>query len=407
MFVAAFDRSGTCLWANGAQGTLVRPTALLVGPTGETLVFGMSYGPWGTVFLGSPNVPMTPGAFLSTYAVDGSLVNVKRTVKSGMIRNADWSGNEWLLCGALVGNDSLFDEAYVAVTQGSSGFIASTAIDGTINWLTQVQADSASTLFHCRQLESGLIMAVGVFYGDGYFGNDTIHGSAQERTFFLAAYEHDGALRWAHSIGSTALGRLNDMELTDQSQVCLMGQFSGSLTLGSASVQSLTSRDSFIAKLDTLGQCISIVHMGRTAMTSGGSMVCDGPGVISSFGYDSVLVIGPTLIPVSAIGLTDLFIARFDSITGFTGVQGDHVLESDLSIYPNPTTGHFTVQFAEPLMADSYYSVYDTMGRLLFQRPLPKGKETEEVDLSRYSKGTYVIKFSSPDGVRHERVAVE
>ena len=80
---------------------------------------------------------------------------------------------------------------------------------------------------------------------------------------------------------------------------------------------------------------------------------------------------------------------------------------SNFRIYPNPNTGHFTVQFADPLMAESYYSVYDTMGRLLFQRPLPKGKETEEVDLSRYSKGTYVIKFTSPEGVCFERVVLE
>jgi hypothetical protein len=73
-------------------------------------------------------------------------------------------------------------------------------------------------------------------------------------------------------------------------------------------------------------------------------------------------------------------------------------------IRPNPNTGQFTVEFADPLMADSYYSVYDTMGKLLFQRPLPQGKQTEEVDLTRFGAGTYVVRFTSKEGSCHERV---
>ncbi len=77
------------------------------------------------------------------------------------------------------------------------------------------------------------------------------------------------------------------------------------------------------------------------------------------------------------------------------------------TIRPNPNTGRFTVQFEDPLMAESYYSVYDAMGKLLLQRRVPPGAMVEEVDLSRFGSGTYVIKFTSPDGVCHERVVVE
>lgn len=76
-------------------------------------------------------------------------------------------------------------------------------------------------------------------------------------------------------------------------------------------------------------------------------------------------------------------------------------------IRPNPNTGRFTMQFADPLLAESYYSVYDTMGKLLVQRRLPTGATVEEVDLAGYGAGTYVVKVTSPDGVCHERVVVE
>ncbi len=76
-------------------------------------------------------------------------------------------------------------------------------------------------------------------------------------------------------------------------------------------------------------------------------------------------------------------------------------------IRPNPNTGHFTVEFTDPLAADSFYSVYDAVGKLLFQRPLAKGTESEEIDLSRFGAGTYLVRITSRDGVCNERVVVQ
>jgi len=76
-------------------------------------------------------------------------------------------------------------------------------------------------------------------------------------------------------------------------------------------------------------------------------------------------------------------------------------------IRPNPTAGRFTMDFVDPLRSDSFYSVYDSMGKLLYQRPLPSGATTEEVDLARFGKGVYLLKISDPEGVRTERVVVE
>ncbi len=76
-------------------------------------------------------------------------------------------------------------------------------------------------------------------------------------------------------------------------------------------------------------------------------------------------------------------------------------------VYPNPTTGRITVAFDDPLERDSFYSVYDAKGRLLYQRLLLPGREIEEIDLSRFGKGAYVLRFTLPDSVRHERVVVE
>lgn len=75
--------------------------------------------------------------------------------------------------------------------------------------------------------------------------------------------------------------------------------------------------------------------------------------------------------------------------------------------FPNPNAGQFTVAFSVPLTANSFYSVYDAVGKLLFQRPLAKGQESEEMDLSRFGSGTYLVRITSKDGVCNERVVVQ
>jgi hypothetical protein len=76
-------------------------------------------------------------------------------------------------------------------------------------------------------------------------------------------------------------------------------------------------------------------------------------------------------------------------------------------ILPNPTPGRITVDLPTALLPDSFYSVFDATGRLLYERPLPPGTTTTDIDLSRFGTGTYLLRITEPDGQRNERVVVE
>lgn len=115
---------------------------------------------------------------------------------------------------------------------------------------------------------------------------------------------------------------------------------------------------------------------------------------------------GATMIPSFVNDTVFNSIAVYNACDIITGVAPDVWRPKSLRVRPNPSAGRFTVQFADPLLAESYYSVYDAMGRLLYQRPLSQGQEAEEVDLSRYGQGTYLIKFTDRTGVCYERVVV-
>jgi hypothetical protein len=83
------------------------------------------------------------------------------------------------------------------------------------------------------------------------------------------------------------------------------------------------------------------------------------------------------------------------------------LLAPHVRIRPNPTPGRITMEFTEPVQRNSFYSVLDATGRLLYERPLPPGTIIEDIDLSRFGPGTYILRITDPDGQRNERVVVE
>lgn len=96
-----------------------------------------------------------------------------------------------------------------------------------------------------------------------------------------------------------------------------------------------------------------------------------------------------------------------DSCPLQVGMPPPTIQSRKVQVRPNPSAGRFTVHFEDPLSVDSFYSVYDNVGRLLYQRPLAPGKENEEIDLSRFGKGTYLLRLTSREGVCNERVVVQ
>ena len=116
---------------------------------------------------------------------------------------------------------------------------------------------------------------------------------------------------------------------------------------------------------------------------------------------------GATAYPVTFRDTVFDPMATLDLCAIVTDIADSRQSVRPTTIRPNPTTGHFTVEFPDPLTVDSFYSVYDAVGRLLFQRPLARGQEREEIDLSCFGRGTYLVRISNREGVCHERVVVQ
>ncbi|MEO0723482.1 MAG: T9SS-dependent M36 family metallopeptidase [Bacteroidota bacterium] len=74
-----------------------------------------------------------------------------------------------------------------------------------------------------------------------------------------------------------------------------------------------------------------------------------------------------------------------------------------LHLFPNPTTGRFALSLDQPLQEEVNIQLRSVDGRLLQQYSY-QSFQSEELDLSKYSSGVYILQFRTEEGVTTRRV---
>ena len=74
-----------------------------------------------------------------------------------------------------------------------------------------------------------------------------------------------------------------------------------------------------------------------------------------------------------------------------------------LRVFPNPTSGRFVLSLDQPIQEDVNIQLRSVDGRLLQQYNY-QSFQTEEIDLTNYSSGVYIIQFRTEEGVTTRRV---
>lgn len=80
-----------------------------------------------------------------------------------------------------------------------------------------------------------------------------------------------------------------------------------------------------------------------------------------------------------------------DTLTEITGINNAAEEETQVSMYPNPTTGLFTLWFNNPRGGEVYYTVTDLAGHQVKQGNELSSKNKVNVDLADQSNGVYFI----------------
>jgi hypothetical protein len=97
----------------------------------------------------------------------------------------------------------------------------------------------------------------------------------------------------------------------------------------------------------------------------------------------------------------NIFIAHFVPIPLTTNTFNT----VNISIYPNPNNGTFTVSGKNDFLVNSNLEIYDILGKLLFQQKLHKNET--EINLENFSKGIYIAKITTNDTILNSKICIE
>lgn len=258
----------------------------------------------------------------------------------------------------------------------------------------------------------------GAIFGEGEPGETTVTAAGIES--FVARYAPDGSLVWVRAFGGE--GNFNqagrDVAVTPDGGCVVVGNYVNETVLGEGEANETTlpalpdTGSSFVARFDPNGSLAWAKHGGGSVGTKVGQQVVVLPNgdlvVAGDFRPELVLGIGePAETTLTAVGLADLFLARFRGngtlvwARGFGSTKFDRVgglaLQPDGSILVFGRNGEaMTLGTGEPNQTTidtggGFLAAYTPDGRLIRARSLvDTGDALEPTGLAVFSDGSFV-----------------
>ncbi len=217
-----------------------------------------------------------------------------------------------------------------------------------LSWAAQIGGEASQNIADMHVTGEGSILVTGTFGGATDF--DPGQGTTEltpsgSNDVFLAKYTDAGILLWVKRIGGTNSEGVNDLQTDADGNVYLTGQYQGTPDMDPGQGTSLLLNfgliDCFLAKYDADGNYLWAKGIGGGFNEAGNALAVDASGNVCLTGYfaDTLdLNPGPFVFPVTSKGMTDVFIACYDSQGAFLwgksfgGSQED--AGSDLQIGP-------------------------------------------------------------------------
>ena len=235
---------------------------------------------------------------------------------------------------------------------------------------------------------------IGTYGGTITFASGTTLTSVGSTDAFVAKYDTSGTVQWARSIGGTGTDSGEDIATDSSGNVYVIGQYSGSVTIGSTTLTSAGSDDVFVAKYDTSGTVQWARSISGTGPDFGYGIATDSSGNVYVTGryLGGTVTFAPgTTLTNNITGSSDVFVAKYDTsgtvqwARGFGGQSSDSgygiATDSSGNVY---VTGKFrggSVTIGSTTLTGSdfdnaFVAKYDTSGTVQWARGI-SGQFTE------------------------------
>ncbi|HTB30599.1 MAG TPA: T9SS type A sorting domain-containing protein [Bacteroidia bacterium] len=411
IFLVKYNSSGNVLWVveGIVNGHLPYGYAVNTSREGNVYITGtfwdsLSFGPYN---LGSPS---EQDVYLAKYNSSGNLVWAKQGITPsssstaiGYAVSTDKYGNTYLT-GAF--KDTIIFGTFRLVTNSpSSVFLVKYDSNGNVIWAKQSTGAGNATAYGLNLDEAGNIYITGGFNGTSSFGSHVLNSNGI--SIFLVKYGKNGNTIWANT--STG-GNWAGYSISEESNnhIFLVGSGNGdSLVFANKKIVSNNAEYAFLMELDTTGNmlCSSVLENGacgsyntnpKVGVASYSTPELDYVYLASTFTIDSVFCGPDTLIPVNSLDAP--YIARWQNCLVETTTIPLKSSPSPLSLFPNPSTGIFTIAFVGARnFVPATIEIYNVLGEKVYsQSTIHKSQFT--IDISNQPSGIYLYRVLNADG---------
>ena len=397
MFVAKYDANGTILWVRQGGGPLDdygnRLALSLEG--GVTLAgsFKDTLDADGLQLVSAGN----RDALLCHYDSDGQIAWVHGVGGGGedraygIIQSVDSS---YLFTGMFTGNVT-FGSVQLTCNSFFGTYVAALDLQGSPLWAVKADAgaNDFSRGFGIETDQQGNAYVNGYFSGTLRIGAATLvaSGGQYDIDAFLFKLSPAGSLVWARRDGGYGNDEAQDMCINAAGEIVSIGFFADSARFLPFTVSSAGLSDLFVARYDTAGNAIAVNVYGGTGNEYGYGITGDAIGNLFMTGvFTGSSVFGP--YSFTTAGGNDAFIAAVGpSASGVQEVGSGGML----FVYPNPVHDRLFLdsRLVSGMSIDAELRFTDMTGRTVLSRDMLDG--ATDIDVSMLTPGLYVVRWDS------------
>jgi len=346
-FLVKYDPDGNVLWAREASGPAPGggpesggsvANAVAVDATDHVVVAGqyietLSIGPFTL-----PNGGANEEGYAARYDADGNVLWAEAFPGTFQVHGravAVDAAGEVYVAGSFghlnFGGTGNFGATTLTSAGGTDVFLTRlSAADGSVVWVRQ--AGSTNTDAHEGGFDlvtdaAGTSVVAGAFRGTASFGTGTLVTQG-DHDFFLAAWDVDGDLQWAHAFGSTARDHAESVAVDASGRFVVTGFFEAPITLGATTLTPDGFRDVYVAEIADDGTVFSAVRAGGPGRDEGTEVAVGDAGRLAVAGlFESSADFGSNVL--TSAGEYDAFVAELRGVpelripTGLGAASGE------------------------------------------------------------------------------------
>jgi len=385
IFLAKMELNGNFVWARQGGSIGNDKANVFVEPDGDVLLAGNLWDA-GNI----DTFSLDAGGFLARYDRDSNLKWAKHIFSGFTSPRISFLGSDIIMAGAFDSNPSSIDTAIMISVGLYDGFITRIDSVGKVKWLKKIGGygqDGFSGISVCNTNE---IYAVGFFNDTIILDGLILYNASND--ILITKYKENGELIWVKQTHANGNSQSANSVIVDiNNNFYVTGLFEGNASFGNYNVSTTNSHDMFLARYDSSGYCLGIIHFGQAsgsclAQDSFGNVIC-----VGAF-YNAVNIGNSDFI---SYGAQDIFVAKATPITGISEVRT--TANNNLLIYANPTTGKCSITVPDEFLNETnlILSIFDNTGKLIQQQKLEMSENKIKLDLEAEAKGVYTAVLSN------------